>query len=168
MNFNNYRDQLKRNVRQLPVPKRLSFAILICNRLIPDYQRFVISQKSGDVFVINQALDYCKRIEKGFDSDSNKVNNLINAVDNITPDTNDINDVSGSLALNAAWIITETLNYILDRKEHRIVDIGLFAYSSVFLKISEKYPDLNESDIENNKEIIEEITWQLEQSSNVT
>ena len=149
---------------QISNSERLSFAILICKRLITDYQRFVINRNWGDIFVLNQALDYCTRVEKGIEFDSTKIDNLIIAVDNITPDTDEFKGISGLLAMNSATVITETLNFILDKSEQRIVDIGLLAYSSTYFKTSDAFPNLDESRIEKTKEIVEEINWQLKQT----
>jgi len=69
--------------------------------------------------------------------------------------------------LNAACVVIETLNFILDRKNDRIVDIGTLAYDTVFFEASERNPNLLDSELENDLELHKEMEWQLRTTKNV-
>lgn len=162
MNWTEYREQLTKNVDGLSSRQKLKFAIEICQKLFPDYQTFQNEYKWGDVNLLADGLAACKQNANGLVADEKSVQKLISGIEKIAPDTEDFGEVSGSLALNSANAISETLNFILDNKTERISDIGGLSYDSAYFKACENYPKLSESEIENHQDLQNEIKWQLE------
>ncbi|MEQ8419634.1 MAG: DUF416 family protein [Arenibacter algicola] len=124
MNWTEYREQLIKNLDVLSLERKLDFAIEICEKLLPDYKAFYNEYKWGDLDSLADGLVLCKQNANGLDTDAKSIERLISEIEKITPDTEDFGEVSGSLALNSAGAISETLNFILDNKTERITDIG--------------------------------------------
>lgn len=164
MNWTEYREQLIKNVDGLSSRQKLKFAIEVCEKLFPDYQTFQDEYKWGNANLIADGLAACKRNANGLDPDEKSVRLLIAEIEKITPNTEDFGEVSGSLALNSAAAICETLSFILDNKTERISDIGGLSYDSAYFKACEDYPKLSESEIENHRDLQNEINWQLEKT----
>ncbi|WP_158973538.1 DUF416 family protein [Cellulophaga sp. L1A9] len=149
MNWTEYREQLIKNIVVLSSEHRLDFAIKICEKLLPDYKTFYNECKWGDLDLLTDGLILCKQNANGLDSDVKTVERLISRIEEITPDMEDFEEVSGSLALNSANAMSETLNFILDNKTERITDIGSFSYDSAFFKAGEFNTKLSDAEVEN-------------------
>ncbi|QXP53584.1 DUF416 family protein [Cellulophaga sp. HaHa_2_1] len=167
MNWTEYREQLTKNLDGLSSERKLDFAIEICEKLLPDYKAFYNEYKWGDLDSLADGLVLCKQNANGLDTDVKSIEKLISGIEKNTPDTADFGQVSGSLALNSATVISETLNFILDNKNERILDIGCFSYDTVFFKIGESNPNLSDDEIEKESELESEINWQLEKTKYV-
>ena len=167
MNWTEYREQLIKNIDVLSLERRLDFAIEICERLLPDYKAFYNEYKWGNLDSLTDGLVLCKQNANGLDTDVKSIERLISLIEEITPDTEDFGEVSGSLALNSASAIIETLNFILDNKTERITDIGSFSYDSAFFKAGELNPKLSDAEVENEIELQNEVAWQLEKTKYV-
>jgi uncharacterized protein YjaG (DUF416 family) len=167
MNWTEYREQLIKNLEVLSSERKLDFAIEVCEKLLPDYKAFYNEYKWGDLNSLADGLVLCKQNANGLDTDVKSIERLISGIEKITPDTEDFGEVSGSLALNSAGAISETLNFILDNKTERITDIGSFSYDTAFFKAGELNPKLSDAEVENETELQNEITWQLEKTKYV-
>lgn len=167
MNWTEYREQLIKNIDGLSSPQKLKFAIEICEILLPDYQAFQQEFKWGNLNTLTGGLALCKQNADGLETDLTTVEKQISEILKNTPDTEDFAEVSGSLALNSAAAIGETLSFILDHKTERISDIASLSYDSVYFKACENYPKLSESEIENHQDLQNEIKWQLEKTKYV-
>ncbi len=164
MNWSQYNEQLTQNVRKISSKEKLQFAIEICDKLLPDYQSFVKKYKWGTIKALENGLAFCKDFSNGNGSRSDLIEKLLIGIEKNQPDTDDYGQVLGSLALNSACVIIETLNFIRDRKNDRIVGIGNLCYDSEFFKISEKKPNLSDLELEKEKELQNEMEWQLEKT----
>ena len=162
MNWREYREQLRKNIDGLSSNQKLKFAIDICEKLFPDYQTFQQEHKWGNLNTLADGLTLCKQNADGLRTNVNIVEKQIAKIVKNTPDTEDFGQVSGSLALNSAAAISAALSFILDNKTERISDIGSLSYDSAYFKACENYPKLSESEIENHKDLQNEIEWQLE------
>ncbi len=167
MNCNEYKDKLNSNVNGIPAEQKLQFAIEICDKLLPDYQNFSELYKWGEINPLKDGLKYCKEFANGIELEFDSVKMLIKRIEKNTPDSEDFGQVSGSLALNAASAICETLNFIIDKKNERIVDIGNFSYDTEYFKLGERKSNLSDSELEKEIELQKEIEWQLRKTKNV-
>ena len=167
MNWNEYKDKLKSNINGIPSEQKLQFAIEICDRLLPDYQNFSELNKWGEIKPLRDGLKYCKQLANGMELEFDSVKKLIKRIEKNTPDSEDFGQIEGSLALNAACAISETLNFIMDKNNQRIVDVGNFCYDTEYFKLSERKPNLSDVELEKEMELQKEIKWQLRKTKNV-
>ena len=167
MNWTEYKEQLTRNAKEISSKEKLRFAIEICDRLLPDYQSFVEKYKWGSIKTLEDGLTFCKDFSNEAEPEMVLIEKLIDGIEKNTPDTEDFGQIAGSLALNSACAVTETLKFIRDGKNERIVDIGTFSYDSEFFKVSDIKPGLTDSELENETELQNEMEWQLKRIKNV-
>ncbi|MEM9364052.1 MAG: DUF416 family protein [Bacteroidota bacterium] len=162
MNWKEYTEQLKSEIKKSSEKQKLDFAKEICERLLPDYYNFVQKTNWGDANVISRAWKLIENFSNEQPTRAEIIREMIIELEKNTPDTEDFGQISGSLALNSCAAITETLKFILDKKSERIMDITSFSYDTVYFKVCELNPKLSEMEIENQDEIQKEIEWQLE------
>ena len=167
MNLTEYSKRFKAELNKSSEKQKMEFAIEICERLIPDYYKFVDQTNWGDTNSISKALELIKNSANGQPIQTELINGLIREVEKNTPDTDDFGQINGSLALNSCTAILETLSFIMDKKSTRIMDIASFCYDSVYFKVGELNPELSEMEIENHANLQNEIKWQLEKLKNV-
>ena len=167
MNWNEYKDKLRLNIDGISSEQKLQFAIEICDRLLPDYQNFSELYKWGEINPLRDGLKYCKEFVNGIELEFDSVKKLIKRIEINTPNSEDFGQIEGSLALNAACAISETLNFILDKNNERIVDIGNFGYDTEYFKLGERKSNLSDSELEKEMELQKEIEWQLKKTKNV-
>lgn len=160
MIWRNYVQQLKRNITQISFLQKLQFAISVCEKLIPDYRYFSETFNWGNISALEEGLAHVKEISQGHKFDSKTIQLLISEIEENMPDTDDFGEVYGSLALNSACAINETLKFVVDRDDNRVVEIGGLSYDTEYFKLKESNKNLSESELE--LELHKEMNWQLE------
>lgn len=136
------------------------FSIDICNRLIDDYFDFYIKYNWGNPNVLNEAIKYCE--ETNFTKiDKEKVKDLINKVEKITPDTEDFENIEVSYALNSACAVLELLEFIMGQDKINVSNISSFIIDTIDFKIQEIERGLTNDELENHPKIVEERKRQI-------
>lgn len=119
--------------------QKLLFAMLTCERLYPNYVYFQNTFSWGDSKVLLNAIGvaYQYLIKKDL-FEKSEIQELINEVDMITPDTEDFSEIFVSFALDACTSLYSSLNFILDQKLEHIVDVAIYARDTVDMFIQER------------------------------
>jgi len=86
MNWNEYKEQLRRNIRGIPPLQKLQFAIEICGRLLPDYQNFSEINTWGNVNSLKKGLNFCKEFANGNEPETGSIKSSISEIEKNTPD----------------------------------------------------------------------------------
>lgn len=154
-----YQENLKRNVNTISVSKNLEFATEICQRLLPEYINFEKNHNLRNSKLVATGIKVCSNSIFA-STDQERVKNLIEKLNLIVSDTEEINDISVSLALNSVYATIETLKYIIDFDSKHIFRIGNYMYDTLNFKIAENPKN-------SSKQILrDEIKWQLEKTKN--
>jgi uncharacterized protein YjaG (DUF416 family) len=165
MKWTKYKNQLEQNIEVISFTQKLEFAIEICERLLPDYEKFTEKYNWGNLEPIKSGITLCKQCFNGIEFEFETLRNLIAKIDENTPDMDEFgHDILGSLALNSACVVNETLTFLIDKKNDRIVDVGILCYDTQYFKVSEKCENFTDAEIENNTDLNKEINWQLERT----
>ncbi|MFD2588770.1 DUF416 family protein [Croceitalea marina] len=162
MKWTEYKERFKTTLYKTSEKQKMEFALEICEKLLPDYHTFTDETKWGDSDIISEALDLAKKCANTQQTRADLIKKMVGEVEKNTPDMDDFGQVSGSLALNSCTAISETLNFILDKKTERIIDIGSFSYDSTYFKVGELNPKLSDLEIEKHSDLQNEMEWQLE------
>lgn len=158
-----YQNQLRSNLRKLSFQKKKMFGIDICERLFPEYLEFHKLNGFGEPKILKMGIDICVEYPKSNIVEI-EINNIIQQIDTITPDTNDFGEILGSLALNAACSVSETLKFLIDSDDEHIFNAASYMYDTIDLQVCDKFPNLNDENIERHPLIINEIKWQLDKT----
>lgn len=151
-------------LKQLDYKQQLAFAYLTCQRLYPNYVFFSKNYGFGNTDILYKCLEdiFSTLWDAG---NEKKLHELIDLVNTNTPSPEKFTTVLASSALDACTAITETLQFITDRKFSRIQDISTFATDTVDMYIQERdnldydLPDF-EQIIQNDPLMQKEITVQ--------
>jgi uncharacterized protein YjaG (DUF416 family) len=118
-------------LKEMSSSKQRTFAYLTCERLYPYYVYFSDNFGFGDASVLREAIDYLFSNLFDVDPDKNKTELLVKEVEKNTPDTEDFTTEFVSSALDACTAVTESLEFLMDKKFLRIKDIAAFGMDTV-------------------------------------
>ena len=144
-NYKEFNEIFQSHVYSPSYEKQLELAISICENLFSDYQDFYNETQWGNPGILLDAIKLCQLYNKQ-DIDETSLKNIISKVEKIIPDTESF--VNASYALNASAAVFETLEFIIDRDQKHILNIGTYLIDTVDLKIQE-VDNLTEQQIDN-------------------
>ena len=124
-------------LNDLDFKKQLTFAYLTCERLYPNYVYFSSNYNFGDASILKTSIDYTLSCILNTSIDQKKVNNLLKAISDNTPDTEHFETHFVSSALDSCTVVAETLDFLIDKKSSRLKDILTFATDTVYMYIQE-------------------------------
>ncbi|EJF99014.1 DUF416 family protein [Flavobacterium sp. F52] len=143
-----YRDTISEKLAILNDEKKVIFSLLICERLFPNYVFFSIKYSFGNPSELKEIIStlYRDLLDK---RKSSKIDNYIEIVEKITPDTEDYDTILASFALDACTSILSTLYFLKDDDFENIVDVATYARDTVDMFIQERDDlDINDSQME--------------------
>ncbi|QRR00810.1 DUF416 family protein [Dyadobacter sandarakinus] len=125
---------------------QLLFSAITCVHLYPNYEFFAKTFNWGSPQVIQQAIDEIFIILKEDNPYSaRQVQDLIDAVDLVIPDTEDFPDIACSQALDAGTAVSYTLEYIKSQDLESVVNVAVCARDTVDMFIQVR-DDFNSND----------------------
>lgn len=129
--------------------RQVAFAYLTCERLYPNYVFFSQNYDFGDPLVLRGAIDYIYGHLFEQLPDLNNLRNLIDKVEENTPDTEDFNVIFVSAALDACTSVLDSLDFLIYKDCSKIEAISTYATDTVYMYIQGKGElDLNDEDIQ--------------------
>ncbi|MFH6995145.1 DUF416 family protein [Flavobacterium sp. FlaQc-48] len=143
-----YRIKISEKLAGLDDEKKITFSLLICERLLPNYVYFSKKYGYGDPSQLEEIIStlFKDLIEK---NKSQNIDNYINVVENLTPDTEDYSTILASFALNACTSILSTLFFLKDDDFENLADVATYARDTVDMFIQERDDlDMNDSQME--------------------
>lgn len=162
MNYQEYVTTLKNQTVNQPYEDQLKFAVLISQKLYPDYQKFYEIYKWGDPDLLSDAIRICQNALANL-SDINQVNILVPKIDLIIPSMDDFGSELSSYALNASSAVYETLQFIIDKNKKHIYNIATYYTDTVDFKIQEE-KELTDYEIETHPVMLEAWNFILQQT----
>jgi uncharacterized protein YjaG (DUF416 family) len=164
-------DEFKIKVSSLLKPlsfqKKVVFCLLICEKLVVNYQFFSKKYSWGDPNVLQKSISYVHNfILQNKQIPESDINVLIKELDIVTPYTEDFDTILVSFALDACSSISETLGFLINKNDESIVEVATFARDTVDMYIQEKEglslnDNLLELKIEQDSYMQNEYKWQF-------
>ena len=162
MLLKDFETKFKRQVYSLTFDKSLDTAIKVCKILYFDYERFERAESWGDCAVLMDAIKFCE-LSRTQNTDSKMIQELLNKIDAITPDTEDFGSYLGSYALNAANAVSETLEFLLAKDPLHVYHVGSYFTDSIDFKIHESNKgNIHQIQIDQHPMMIEAINFLLD------
>jgi uncharacterized protein YjaG (DUF416 family) len=163
MNYPEFISAFKNQVSALPYRRQLEFAIAISKTLFPEYQAFFEYHNWGNPDLL---LDAINMAEQSFNSsiEQEKIEEMIPKIDSIVPHMDDYGDEIGSYGLNASAAVYETLQFILDKDQTHIYNIGIYYTNTIDFKIQEEQ-ELSDDEIDQHPLMIQAWNYVIEQTN---
>lgn len=161
MKYTEYQKKLKETISLLSEKRKIEFAIDICIRLFPEYEKFQKKYDWGDSAIIWKGIKYCQNNYDNSRLDKKEVQKLMDEIDSLIPDMDDFGELQGSYGLNASLSVYECLEYLIIRENKKIINIATYMYDTIDFKVQFQNEELTEKEIREHPKIIEEINWQL-------
>lgn len=146
-------------IKQLSRNVSVDFGLDICKRLLPYYIEFSIRKNWGNVDLLSSAIQLCEQ-SVGTNVNKQLIDQLLEEIDQVTPNTEDFDDAS--YALNAANAIYMLLEYLLDDDQRHIVDISTCMTDTLDSKIQDDQGGLSHEQLMEHPRIIDELKRQIE------
>jgi uncharacterized protein YjaG (DUF416 family) len=124
-------------LKDLDFQKQAVFAYLTCERLYPNYVFFSENFNFGDPGILRSAVDYLNDNLFTIAAKRSEIDSLLNELNKNTPDTEDFTTHLVSSALDACTTIQDSLEFLIDKKFSRIIQISTNAIDTVDMYIQE-------------------------------
>lgn len=124
--------RIEKDIKSLSKSGKILFAVLTAEKLLPYYSAFQRSCDWGDVELLREGIDtiYLYLVDGNSLSDSS-VADLLDRLDNITPDVDDFSHRLTSFALDACTSVAATLDFMLTSDDQHIVEVASYARDTV-------------------------------------
>ena len=146
----------------LPWQKQAIFGLLAAERFIKCYKIFSEREDFRDVICLLESMVIIENAAVTSNVDSKKIEEYIKRVNESIPDMDDYGSIGGSLALNVAVIVFESLNMIEHFEKRRLIDISTLCTDSIdFLILEiEDYDQMDFAKIAAHDLMVEEVRLQ--------
>ena len=151
MNYKDFNKEFQSHINNLEYRKQYELAIAICKKLFPDYKDFYIENHWGNPDILIDAIELCELYLQN-KTDITDLKEMLPKIDSIIPDTGDFGNAS--YALNAGGAVYETLEFIIDRDQKHILNIGTYLTDTIDFKIQE-YSELSEQQIDSHPMMVD-------------
>ena len=133
IDFDQWLGILKAKVVRLGHAKSLAFAAACCERAIPNYEVFSLEEHWGNSKILRRSLDsiWLFIAEARNNVDRSHTERLLEALNMVTPDTENFKSILTSAALDAAISIAESLDYMRENSANHIVTVASLARDTV-------------------------------------
>lgn len=139
-----------KNLKKLDRNTQILFANLVSEFQFPFYVKFEEKYQYGSSEKLRSVIDEIYVVVNTYNLIADQdIEDLENVVDSISPDTNDFGGLLGSLALNAASSVTETLRMLREEETDQLRNI----ISLYFDSFDFYYSGLNVDDEERKRSI---------------
>lgn len=134
-----FREEIKGKLTKVSHKARVLFAAIICEKLYPHYLKFVSLNHWGNSSALDEGIAAIRQYLVNDNLfDNNELLEIINQVEENTPNTEEFPGIITSFALDACTSISETLNYLLDKEIDHIADVATYARDTVDMYIQER------------------------------
>lgn len=128
-------DGLILELENFPNPYRIAFTASCCERLLPNYQAFVVMEQWGDFSLLRKALNEVWKVLEGENLSSDYLLDLSRQCENVAPDTEDFSSVFTSAALDAASGVALALQCCIDGGASKAAEVGSLARDTIDMYI---------------------------------
>jgi uncharacterized protein YjaG (DUF416 family) len=125
--------------------KRVSFLASCCERLYGNYLQFNEDTGWGEPLVLCQGI--CRLWNNVGAVDTDNLQNIRNAIEAVTPDTEDFSSAYTSAALDAAAGLLESLAYCVDDELSHCVQVACLCRDSIYMFVQQR-GDLDHSNVD--------------------
>jgi uncharacterized protein YjaG (DUF416 family) len=162
------KEQLQEKIINLNPESQLSFAIILCERFLPNYFAFYLMEHWGNPMVLLNAVDLLKNVVLTNNWNDPELLRLDQLTEEITPDMDDFPaNTLASLALDVSSMIHECFCFAQTQQGNHIWQCSQIVFSSLEMYIQKRdnlrydltYKELTEH-LNNDKLILNEITFQ--------
>lgn len=140
----------------LSAEHRIAFAASCCERLLPNYEAFVVQEKFGEKLLLRNALDEVWQYLKGANISNEHVHNLIQLLEDSAP--SDLENEFRSIFLTAAQEAIAAVSYTLECCLKPTADI-LTKVCDQLTATLEEYLSIVNSPIAGNGVDMDDIGW---------
>lgn len=146
---------------ELPFFYRIAFGASCCERLLPNYKKFVEEEKWGNYKFLEDTLEEIWSYICGKELIDDRIMMLAKRCYEVTPDADEFSSIYTSFAIDAGGAVYETLRSCLDKGVKHIVDVASFARDTVDMYIQET-DNMDYSDIDFEYKILNDQLMQNE------
>ncbi|MGM9478342.1 DUF416 family protein [Pedobacter sp. GSP4] len=161
MDSTQFYERLSNQLTPLSQNRRIAFGLDICERILVDYVDFYNEYQWGNPAILKEAITYCSSsISAG--ADEERVKQLLTAIEDVLPDTEEFTEPSGTYALNAGCAVFELLEYLNDPEVDHLLNISSALTDTINFKLGEAEPDLTDEELLQQPVMVNEWNYQLE------
>lgn len=130
-------NSLKARLVKLDTTQQITFGVLVCERLLPNYTAFQHDTGWGDVAPIRKALDFVWSTLESKSIDTQTVKIITESCETVAPGSEGFKSLYVSFAQDACFAACNLMDYILKNDVDKIIQVATYAIDSVDLYVQE-------------------------------
>lgn len=161
LNFTDKTDEL---ISRSDVVLKLNLAMVICERLYPDYESFA-SKRNTDSTLVKEALEFCRENMPPENPDLPAAAFFIKKLEEISPDKDDYSSWDITYAFNSISAVIELLKFFTDQQNVHISNICSLMIDTTDFRIAAANEHLSDEGIFKHPQMLEAMKFITNQLS---
>lgn len=131
------KNEIGRQLEELPHEKRVAFAAACCERLIGNYVAFMNESGWGDESPLRNAINQVWKCSLGNPITSDEIQQLTEKCESVAPDSEEFDALLTASAQDAVFAVCSAFDYLRDNDISKLVQCSSYPVDSVDLYVQE-------------------------------
>lgn len=141
---------IEKKIVKLSFKQQVLFAVLTCEKLLPNYRQFSSIEKWGDIEVLEEAIVMMYQYLQDIELNDAELDGIYEKIAEITPSVEQFNGDMASYALDTCSAVSDAVEFLLSEDQSYLINIVSIAQETIdmFVQESEEL-DPTDEDLEN-------------------
>jgi uncharacterized protein YjaG (DUF416 family) len=140
---------IEKKIVKLSFKQQVLFAVLTCEKLLPNYRQFSSMARWGNIEVLEEAIVMIYQFLQDIELNDVELDGIYEKIIEITPDVEKFEGDLASYALDTCSAISDAVEFVLSEDQSYLLNIASIARDTIDMFIQESvYLDLAGADLE--------------------
>lgn len=141
---------IEKKIVKLSFKQQILFAVLTCEKLLPNYRQFSEIEKWGDIEVLEEAIVMIYQHLQDIDVNDEELDGIYEKISEITPNVEHFQGDLASYALDTCSAVSDAVEFLLSEDQSYLINIVSIAQETIDMFIQESEDlDPTDEDLEN-------------------
>jgi uncharacterized protein YjaG (DUF416 family) len=122
---------IESKIVKLDFKQQVLFAVLICEKLLPNYRQFSEREEWGNIEVLEEAIVILYQFLQDIDLNDTELDGIYEKIIEITPDVTSFEGELASYALDACSVVSDSVEFLLSEDLSYLLNIASIARDTV-------------------------------------
>ncbi|RFS17701.1 DUF416 family protein [Emticicia sp. C21] len=141
---------IEKKIVKLSFKQQVLFAVLTCEKLLPNYRQFSNIEKWGDIEVLEEAIVMIYQYLQDIELNDTELDGIYEKITEITPNVEQFKGDLASYALDACSAVSDAVEFLLSEDQSYLINIVSIAQETIDMFVQESEDlDITDEDLEN-------------------
>ncbi len=122
---------IETKISKLDFKQQVLFAVLICEKLLPNYRQFSEKENWGDIEILEEAIVMLYQFLQDIDLNDTELDGIYEKIIEVTPDVVRFEGDLASYALDACSAVSDSIEFLLSEDLSYLLNIASIARDTV-------------------------------------